>query len=77
LIWKSNVFRYIIRISLGIVLCNLLNFLVPGIIKYTDVSFRPQKSRVRKTIVFFGFKQIISVDLVSMFTKYSSIFGYM
>jgi hypothetical protein len=32
--------------NLGIVLCNLLNYLVPGIIKYTDVSFRPQKSRV-------------------------------
>ncbi|CAF3979534.1 unnamed protein product [Rotaria magnacalcarata] len=29
----------------GIVLCNLLNYLVPGIINYTDVSFRPQKSR--------------------------------
>lgn len=34
-------------IILGIVLCNLLNYLVPGIINYTDVSFRPQKSRVR------------------------------
>jgi len=32
----------------GIVLCNLLNYLAPGIIKYTDVSFRPQKSRVNK-----------------------------
>ncbi|CAF4458333.1 unnamed protein product [Rotaria socialis] len=29
----------------GIVLCNLLNYLVPGVINYTDVSFRPQKSR--------------------------------
>ncbi|CAF0853587.1 unnamed protein product [Adineta steineri] len=32
-------------LSDGIVLCNVLNYLVPGIIKYTDVSFRPQKSR--------------------------------
>ncbi|UJR33802.1 hypothetical protein I4U23_021227 [Adineta vaga] len=32
-------------LSDGIVLCNLLNYLVPGIIKYTDVSLRPQKSR--------------------------------
>ncbi|CAF1052814.1 unnamed protein product [Adineta ricciae] len=32
-------------LSDGIVLCNLLNYIVPGIIKYTDVSFRPQKSR--------------------------------
>ena len=33
-------------IHLGIALCNLLNYLAPGVIKYTDVSFRPQKSRV-------------------------------
>jgi len=32
-------------LSDGIVLCNLLNYLVPGIIKYTDVSCRPQRSR--------------------------------
>ncbi len=35
-------------LSDGIILCNLLNYLVPGTIKYTDVSFRPQKSRVNK-----------------------------
>lgn len=38
---------HLVSIHSGIVLCNLLNYFVPGIIKYTDVSFRPQRSRVR------------------------------
>ncbi|CAF1083026.1 unnamed protein product, partial [Didymodactylos carnosus] len=33
------------ELSNGIVLCNLLNFLQPGCIQHTDVSFRPQRSR--------------------------------
>ncbi|CAF0936647.1 unnamed protein product [Didymodactylos carnosus] len=38
------------ELSNGIVLCNLLNFLQPGCVQHTDVSFRPQRSRVVETL---------------------------
>jgi hypothetical protein len=49
-LYKKKI-REKLRSFLGIVLCNLINYLVAGLIKYTDVSFRPQRSRVRDNLI--------------------------